>query len=165
MSLFNTSVSPLHTPSPSRRPSSAYLLPCQFLATFNPNHGRLCRIHHDSPRSLCFQHGTRCLRYNGCEEAWCTPAASLQMKSSNCFGQPQRFFYFERAVDCGLLFIGVRALEVYVLVTKSTLFLFGRCPASRIGWFRTTNEDPSTCNTTTIFCTSVATRGFGPILS
>lgn len=123
MCSFNTSVSPLILPFilPAV-PSSIYLRPCQFPATFNSNHGCLCRIHHDSPRSLCFQHGTRCLRHDGCEEAWCTTAASLQMKSSSCSSQPQRFFYCERTFDCGLLFIGAIALEFNVLVTKSTFF-------------------------------------------
>lgn len=34
------------------------------------NNDCLCRSQHDSPRFVCFQHGPRCLRYDGRKEAW-----------------------------------------------------------------------------------------------
>lgn len=34
------------------------------------NNDCLCRTQHDSPGFVCLQHGTRCLRYYRCQEAW-----------------------------------------------------------------------------------------------
>jgi hypothetical protein len=121
-SLFIGESQPLHS-SPCNRNT-------RFPPVFSPfsNHACLCRPQHDSPRPFGLQHGTRRIRYNWGEEAWCTSTTTeinfgIPRHTQHCFLHHSVMFWIVwRPTVAGVL--THMRLEFYLILVRPTHLTF-----------------------------------------